>query len=282
MELTLSLKEFRLMKSFIEDQCGISLGEEKAYLIESRLGKILTDLGLTSFEELYNRISLRKEPEIIERIIDAITTNETSWFRDKTPWVILEGILLPGYIEKLRADKASRIRIWSAACSTGQEPYSVAMCIDNYLKKNRIDDIDLSCFEIVATDISKKVIQTAQIGKYDGISIVRGLNNTYRTKYFFNEGRTWGIDKKIRDSVSFKQFNLQNNFMVLGKFDVIFCRYVLIYFSEILKQEILSKIMYALKAEGALFTGSSEIINGYDDYFEMIDFGGGIYYRLKR
>ena len=281
MSSEMSSKEFLLMQKFIQDQCGISLGQEKAYLIESRLTKLLIDSGLSSFEELYVKICSKSDPSITEKVIDAITTNETLWFRDKIPWYILEDVLLPVYIKEIQEGKRSRVRIWSAASSTGQEPYSTAMCIDNYLQRNGISDVKLSNFEIIATDISHTVLQIARLAKFDSISIMRGLDDSYKNKYFKNEGRIWSLDEKIKNAVHFQQFNLQNSFLLLGKFDVIFARYVIIYFSDELKREIMNKIAQALNPQGVFIIGSSELFNDYKDHYTMANHKSGVYYRIK-
>lgn len=275
----LSSNEFRLMQKYIEEKCGILLGEEKAYLIESRLCKLLIDSRLSSFIELYNMLIKSNDKNIEEKIINAMTTNETLWFRDQSPWIILEEVLLPIYIEQLRSGEKSKIRIWSAAASTGQEAYSTAMCIDNFLNKNRIEDINLSSFEIIATDISREVLQIAGMGRYDSISIMRGLKETYKNRYFKNEGRVWKIDERIKNSVKFMKFNLQNSYLMLGKFDIIFCRYVMIYFSEKLKNEVLEKMKNSLVTNGVFFIGNSELINNYEQYFEKDCYNNAVYYK---
>jgi len=126
-------KEFIMIQKFIEGKCGISLGEEKAYLLESKLARLLAESGKSSFEELYLKICSTNDTDLIDSVIDAVTINETFWFRDKTPWYIIEELLLPALIAEFRKGERDRIRIWSAACSYGQEPYSVAMCIDSCL-----------------------------------------------------------------------------------------------------------------------------------------------------
>ena len=275
-------KEFELMRDYIEKECGIDLGRDKAYLIESRLSGILAESGLSSFQELYKKLRDEKDIKMNEKVIDAITTNETLWFRDKTPWIILEDVLLPQYIEEIRQKKRSRVRIWSAGCSTGQEPYSTVMSIDSYLKKHNIKDISLGHFEIWATDISHSVLDIARAGKYDSISIMRGLEDEFRDKYFTNEGRKWILSREIKDRVKFRQFNLQNSFITLGKFDIVFCRYVLIYFSAQLKREVTKKIHGVLnRPDGVLFLGNSEFFTNYEDSFVKRQHKGGVYYMVK-
>lgn len=274
-------KEFTMMQRFIEDRCGISLGDEKAYLLESKLARILAESSFGSFEELYAQICTWKNPDMIDDIIDSITINETFWFRDKTPWLILEELLLPMYIMELRDGKRGRARIWSAACSYGQEPYSIAMCIDHYLESYGIRDIKLDRFEIYATDISHTVLQMAKNGRYDNISIQRGLEEPYRSTYFRNEGRIWTLNEKIRNAVRFQQFNLLNEFFSFGIFDIIFFRNVLIYFSDKLKKEMMVKIKASLCPGGVLFIGNSELFTDYSTNYIADQHKNGTYFRSK-
>ncbi len=276
--MDLTDKEFSLFQQFIINKCGIEITQEKAYLIESRLTKILVDLGLTSFSELYVQIASLADETIISKVIDAITTNETLWFRDKTPWLILENMLLPKYIEMLRSRERTRIRIWSAATSTGQEAYSTAMCIHRYLETHGITDVKLHQFEILATDISSLVLNMAKQGKYDSISIMRGLDKQYLDTYFVQKERAWEVSDTIKQAVTFKQFNLQDSFDSLGNFDVIFCRYVLIYFSEELKRNVLSKLYNRLLSDGIMFLGAYEICSMYSQDFVSNSFENGTFY----
>lgn len=274
-------REFVLFREYIADRCGIELGDDKAYLIESRLSRLLVESQLGSFEELYHHIYAHNDREMAERVIDAITTNETLWFRDRGPWMILEKRLLPSYIEMLRQGRRSKIRIWSAACSTGQEPYSIAMMIDRYLFSRHIQDVSLQDFEIIATDISGTVLQIARNARYDQISIMRGLDRSYLDQYFTPSGRTWTLNDRIRSCVRFQQFNLQDPYILLSTFELIFLRNVLIYFSDRLKMEILEKSSRSLCPQGCLIIGAAEIINGYSTYFDQMDWEGSTIYQLK-
>lgn len=277
----LSSQAFQLFQKYIEEQCGIVIRDEKAYLIESRLSKFLIQFGLSSFEELYQMLSQQKQTALAEEIIDAITTNETFWFRDKTPWEFFVDKLMPQYIEKIRLDRGGKIRIWSAACATGQEPYSIAMCIDHYLLQHGIRDVTLDHFEIVATDISHTVLHIAKMGKYDAISMNRGMELTYREQYFHQQGRIWLLDEKIKNSVHFKQFNLQNSFTGLGSFDLIFFRYVAIYFSERLKKEIVKKVTDSFKKNGVLILGNAEVFLDYKECYEAEYYKNTNFYKVR-
>lgn len=282
MIVNLSSKEFSLMKRYIEDKCGILISEDKAYLIESRLSKLLIDFKCNTFEEFYKLIYENKDEGITERIIDAITTNETLWFRDRKPWDILENVLMPEYVDQLRKNKKDKVRIWSAGCSTGQEPYTVAMIIDNYLSKNNISDVSISQFEIVATDISGSIIELAKAARYDAISIMRGLPEFYKNKYFEKQGRIYILKDNIKKMIKFYKFNLQKSFIFLGNFDLIYCRYVTIYFSDILKDDILKRIGLVLQQNGKLFLGSSEIYFNFNVYYDKKEYMGSVYYEVKR
>jgi len=281
MKIKMTSKDFFLIKNYIEEKCGITIGDEKVYLLEARLMKLIEDFKLSDFGELYSMIAGKNHPEVQEKVINAITINETLWFRDKTSWSVLEDILMPVFISDLRQGKRAKIRIWSAACSTGQEPYSTAMCIDSYLENNGIKDIGLSHFEMLATDISHTVLDTARKGEYDDIAISRGMDKACRNKYFKCGERSWILDEKIKQPVHFNYFNLQNSFLFLGKFDIVFCRYVTIYFSEKLKDEVLNKMAMCLEPSGVLFLGGSELFPNYREYFEMVDYKGGVYYVKK-
>lgn len=277
----LSSCDFILFQKYIEEQCGISIRDDKAYLIESRLSKFLVKFSLESFEELYQMLSQQKNTALAEEVIDALTTNETLWFREKTPWELITDTLLKHYIQEIREGKRSKVRIWSAACSTGQEPYSIAMCIHAYLERHEIKDVTLGQFEILATDISNSVLQMAKRGKYDSISMARGLDISYRDRYFKQDGRIWILEERIKNAVHFVQFNLQKSFSNFGKFDLVFCRYVAIYFSESFKKEIFKKIASSLVPRGVLILGNSEVFFDYKEDYEVEHYKNIVFYRVR-
>ncbi len=270
--------EYRLFKDLICEKCGIEITEDKAYLIESRLSKMLADSGCTSFIELYRLLTNSRDPKMIDKLVEAITTNETLWFRDKAPWALLEDVFLPRFIEMLRNGKRKRISIWSAATSTGQEAYSTAICINEYLKTRLIRDITLQHFDIYATDISKHVLDIAKSGRYDSISIMRGLDKNLRNKYFTNCETYWQLSDEIRNAVMFDNFNLLNDFHRLKTFDIVFCRYVLIYFADSLKKDLLKKIYNVTNDNGVLFLGSYEMYSHLNINFQIVHDDKGTYY----
>ncbi|MCL2440570.1 MAG: protein-glutamate O-methyltransferase CheR [Treponema sp.] len=282
LQCSINEHEFMLFKKYIANIGGIIISSEKAYLIETRLSKLMLDAGAKSFEEFYTQIISSSDPGVSQKIINAITVNETMWFRDNMPWNVLERVMLPAFIEDILSGRKTKIRIWSAAVSTGQEIYSAVMCIDDYLTKNNIKGVSLKDFEFFATDISSRVLETAKNGRYDKINIMRGLNEYYRTKYFKNNDSAWDIDPKIKDTVNFEHFNLQENFNSFGVFDVIFCRYVLIYFSEELKKEIIQKMRDSLVNEGLLFTGNYVLYDLFKDDFDTKPYSNSTYFTKKR
>ena len=270
--------EFSLFRDYIIENCGIAIPPEKAYLIETRLTKLMLDVGAESFGEFHRYIVSNPGSPVHSKIINAITTNETLWFRDVLPWKVLEEVYLPRFVEELSSGKKTRVRIWCAAVSTGQEIYSTVMCIDNYLKRNSISGVDLSNFDFYATDISNSVLDIAKKGRYDKISIMRGLDSYYKERYFAQNGSAWDIDPKIRGAVRFENFNLQKDYHSFGLFDVIFCRYVLIYFSDALKKEIISKMHNALTGGGVLFTGNYVLYELFKDDFDIVHHENLTYY----
>jgi len=281
LQCSINEREFILFRDYIAQESGIVIPPEKAYLIETRLSKLMLDAGSESFGAFYDYIVSCEDSTISEKIINAITVNETMWFRDETPFKVLEEIILPKLVEELIAGRKIRVRIWCAAVSTGQEVYSAAMCVDDYLNKNRIKGISLANFEFYATDISGRVLDIAKNGRYDKISMTRGMKDYYKEKYFTNTGSVWDIDPKIRNAVKFRRFNLQKSYSEFGLFDIIFCRYVLIYFSDEKKKEIVKKISGSLTNGGVLFTGSYVFYDLFKDDFESKYYENLTYY-LKR
>lgn len=282
MQGSITENEFSLLSNYVLQNCGITIPPEKAYLFETRLSTLMLHAGVDSFGAFYDHILSRVDPSLPQKIIDAITTNETLWFRDGMPWRVLEEVLLPNLVSQLLSGKKNRIRIWSAAVSTGQEMYSTVMCVDHYLRKNRVKGVELSDFDFVATDISNRVLGIAKKGRYDRISIMRGLSDDYKARYFAKNNASWDIDPRIREAVQFAHLNLQNSYHTLGVFDIIFCRYVLIYFPDTLKKEIIGKMEKTLVAGGTLFTGNYALYDLLSDHFETNHYENLTYYSKRR
>jgi len=251
---------------------GISFNKDKAYLIQSRLDELSKELGI-SVEELYHNSRSRLTNELLNKIIDALTTNETYFFRDKIQFDILRKYILPELIKKNESEK--RLRIWSCACSTGQEPYSIAMLIDEYFPHLRKWNL-----EIIGSDVSKKAVEYAKEGSFSQIEVNRGLPARFLAKYFKQKGNRWLIDKKIREMVKFMQINLKDDFSYLGKFDIIFCRYVIIYFPQHVKINILNRLEERLNKGAYLFFGGSEIPPPFGKNIKRKNLAGCLVYFL--
>jgi len=266
-------EEYQSFSLFLEKACGITLGENKQYLIASRLQKLMDSVNIASLGDLVTQLQ-RGDTQLRGKIVDAMTTNETLWFRDSHPYVILEKELFPEAAQQ----RNRPVRIWSAACSSGQEPYSMSMVAQEYIKANPgslARDV-----EIVATDISKTILEQARQARYDEMSLVRGMSTERRNRYFKQDGDVWALNQEIKRRVRFTELNLMQSFATLGKFDIIFCRNVLIYFSAELKSDILNRMAKQLQPNGYLVLGSSESITGYTDAFKMVRSGGAVYYKL--
>jgi len=269
----ISEAEYKSFSLFLEKACGITLGANKQYLITSRLQKLMRTVNIDSLGELVTQLQ-RGNSQLRGKIVDAMTTNETLWFRDSHPYLILEKELFP----EAAQHRNRPVRIWSAACSSGQEPYSMSIVTEEYTKANPGSlsrDV-----EIVATDISKTILEQARQARYDEMSLVRGMSTERRNSYFKKDGDVWEINKEIKKRVRFTELNLMQSFASLGKFDIIFCRNVLIYFSAELKSDILNRMAKQLQPNGYLVLGSSESTTGYTKAFKMVRSGGAVYYQL--
>jgi chemotaxis protein methyltransferase CheR len=239
------------------------------------LRRILEENSLNTLGELLERLKRPGRGGLKETVIDAMTTNETLWFRDNHPFRILQEKLLPEFAER---NSMQPLRIWSAACSTGQEPYSIAMIVEEFrrARPGKLRDV-----KITATDISKSVLDVARKGEYEMLAIGRGLSPE-RQKQFFTPSLNggWQIKPQIKSMVEFKELNLLERYM-LGKFDIVMCRNVLIYFSADLKKDILTRMHATLNPGGYLVLGASESLNGLPHLYEMVQCHPGIIYRKK-
>ncbi len=266
--------DYQIFRDFLEDACGILLGENKQYLVSSRLSKLMAEHNIDSLNELVKRISQVSNRRLKEAVVDAMTTNETLWFRDTHPFEIFKSTLLPEF----QAGKNTNMRVWCAACSSGQEPYSLTMLIEEYRTAN-MGSLKKPV-EIVATDLSASMLEQCKLGEYDSLSLGRGLSQD-RLKRFFDKGDngTWRVKPELRKPIRFQTRNLMDSFSTMGKFDVVFCRNVLIYFSAELKLDILRRIHASLRPGGYLILGASEGLSGVKEYYEMVQCHPGIIYR---
>ena len=281
-KMTLQAKEseFRLLRDIIEARCGIFLGDEKKYLIENRLTDLVEQSKCKSFGDFYLRVkSSPPSADLWNAVVDAMTTNETLWLRDQHPFTILREQLLPKLNEEIRKGKRDAIDIWSAACSTGQEPYSIAMTALDYYENAGGEKACLKQVRILATDISSAALSKAIAGQYDNTSIVRGLPQDKRDRYFTRQNDSWVLRPSVKQMVAFKKINLQEPLFGLGRFDIVFLRNVIIYFSDTFKKDLLERIARILKPGGYLFLGAGETVRGYTSSFNLVEQGGCIFYQ---
>ncbi|OAN18636.1 chemotaxis protein CheR [Photobacterium jeanii] len=272
--ITIKDQEYKDFCRFLEAQCGIVLGDSKQYLVRSRLSPLVSRFSLSSLSDLLQQVISGRNRELRVAAVDAMTTNETLWFRDSYPFTVLADKILP----ELAANKRP-IKIWSAASSSGQEPYSLAMTV---LETQSRRPGLLSSVNITATDISQTMLDTCRAGVYDNLALSRGLSPERRRMFFENNGDgRMKVNDKVKRMVNFRPQNLKDSYALLGKFDVIFCRNVLIYFSPEMKSKVLNQMAASLNPGGYLLLGASESLTGLTDKFEMIRCNPGIIYKLK-
>lgn len=273
---TLSKQDYESFRDFLEDACGIVLGENKHYLVTSRLTRLLDEFNCATLGGMIEKLKSPSSSDLKGKIIDAMTTNETSWFRDKYPFEVLYNELFNEFAKT----KQPRLRIWSAASSSGQEAYSISMVFSEYQRKN--PGKFTGQMEVVGTDISPTVLNLAREAKYDELSLSRGLSPERLKLNFTNEGDGgYKVRPEVSSRCKFSELNLLKNYSILGKFDIIFCRNVLIYFSAEIKTDILTRMAKLLNPGGYLFLGGSESPTGYCNLFEMVKLSNGVVYRLK-
>ena len=251
---------FDALRTFLSRTSGLALDAEKAYLAESRLQPVMQRLGLPDLESLVLRLLSGAHYDLVREVVDAMTTNETFFFRDRLPFDNFRKIILPNLLEA-RKD-VRRLRIWCAACSTGQEPYSIAMLLDEETQKLAGWHV-----EIVATDLSYNAVNTAREGLYTQFEVQRGLPISLLLRYFRQEGERWRINEHLRSRIRFEVFNLLADYTDLGRFDVIFCRNVLIYFDVPTKQNVLDKMTRIIAPDGYLMMGAAETVVGLTSAF---------------
>ena len=265
--------EYSDFQDYLQKACGIQLGAGKEYLVSSRLGSLMREAQVGSLGELLKKLNSPVNKQLKTQVVDAMTTNETFWFRDIGHYILLKESILPD----LNKQRGGSIRIWSAACSSGQEPYNISMIAEEYESKyGRGRPV-----QIEATDISSKMLAEARAGVYCGLTVERGLTAEQQRRFFVPKDKCLEVKPEVKRRVSFRSMNLADSFQSMGKFDVIFCRNVLIYFSNELKKDIVDRMADILNPGGYLFLGSTESINQLTNRFEMKVGHGGISYRLK-
>ncbi len=272
--MPIATTDFNYVRTLVYDASGIVLND-KEYLVESRLSTLAQREGFSSLQNLFERL---RDPAAVRalsiQVVDALTTNESLFFRDAHPFETLRKTVLPEIVARNSAQK--RLRIWSAACSTGQEPYSIAMIL-----RDSVPSIDLWTVEILGTDISERVLEQARSGTYGQLEVNRGLPANMLVKYFEQRGLEWRVTPEIRKSVKFEPLNLSRPWPVRPAFDIIMLRNVMIYFDAELRKAILARMAEQLTPAGYLFMGGGETPIGLSDRFEVVNVGRTAVYRLK-
>jgi len=262
--------DFAYFTKYIYDQTGLVLGPDKMYLIESRLAPLARKYNVASIDLLVGQLRISKAADLQRDIVDAMMTNESFFFRDGKPFDQFRQLVLPGLLQSRAAKKS--FRIWCAAASTGQEPYTLAMILKEEAAKLAGWRVD-----IVGTDISHEALERAKSGLYTQFEVQRGLPIQLLVKYFKQQGDKWQIAPEIRSAVQYRSFNLLGDFASLGAFDVIFCRNVLIYFDQKTKGAILDRMAKLLPADGLLYLGGAETVLGVTERFQPMQGQRGIY-----
>lgn len=273
--MKLASAEVASVARLVMDLCGILLDESKGYLIESRLAPIAQHHGLSSYTELVHKARFSYDKQLLKQIIDAITTNETLFFRDESPFEALRHKALPELIDaKAKTAFPKRIRIWSAACSTGQEPYSIAMTLNEL-----IPDIHSWDIGIFATDICDSAIDQASKGVYTAFEIERGMKPQYLDRYLARQNGHWKVKDEVRALISFQNLNLMTPFTGLGPFDVVFCRNVAIYFTPEGRRSVFQRVAQTMTLDGYLFVGCAESLADLGPQFTPHYHCRGMFYR---
>ena len=261
--------DYEYLRKLLRDHSGLDLSADKQYLIDSRLLPLARKSGLSGIGELVQKAK-GGSAAVIAQVVEAMTTNETFFFRDKVPFDHFRSLIMP---EILRARAGRRsIRIWCAAGSTGQEPYSLAMCL-----KEMGAAISGWRIEIIATDLSQEVLEKSKAGLYSQFEVQRGLPIQMLVKYFKQAGEFWQINAELRAMVKHRQLNLLHDFSQLGVFDVVFCRNVLIYFDQDTKIDIFNRVARAIEPDGVLVLGAAETVVGLTDVFRPYPERRGLY-----
>ena len=266
----MSPEDFDFLRKFLRDRSGLVLAVEKQYLAESRLLPVARRNGMSTLDELIERLKNRAPVPLGAQVVEAMTTNETFFFRDKIPFDHFRETIMPALLAARAREK--RIRIWCTAASTGQEPYSLAMVIKGMgqaVAGYRID--------ILATDLSSEILDKAKAGVYSQFEVQRGLPVQLLVKFFDQVDETWQLAPELRSMVQFRSLNLLNDFSVLGNFDVVFCRNVLIYFDQETKVFVLNRIARQMPEDGYLVLGAAETVIGLTEAFKPLADKRGLY-----
>jgi chemotaxis protein methyltransferase CheR len=255
--------EYDYLRKLLKERSGLVLAADKQYLVESRLLPVARKVGAGTLSELVQKLKSADAEPLTVDVVEAMTTNETFFFRDKIPFDHFRETIMPALRAAREAQR--RVRIWCAACSTGQEPYSLAICL-----KEMSQQVAGWRVEIISTDISQEVLEKAKAGIYSQFEVQRGLPIQLLVKYFTQVGEMWQIAPDIRAMVQYRTLNLLQDFSQLGTFDVVFCRNVLIYFDQERKIDILGRLARVMEPDGYLVLGAAETVVGLTETFKPV------------
>jgi chemotaxis protein methyltransferase CheR len=270
--MTLTQTEFAFVSTLVRKEASIVLAPGKEYLVEARLIPVARAVGAANVNEFLGELQRRPNPGYQRKIVDALTTNETSWFRDREPFTALTDVILPELIKSRSASRS--VRFWSGASSSGQEAYSLAITLQEALPPGW-------SYEIVGTDISTEMVKRAEAAEYSQVEVNRGLPASQLVQYFERAGAHWRVASQLRKNVSFKLMNLTAPLPAMQPFDVIFLRNVLIYFDVATKRTVLQNVAKLLRPDGWLFLGAAETTIGIDDNYERVAAGRTSAYRVR-
>jgi chemotaxis protein methyltransferase CheR len=270
----LELREFEFLREFMAQHSAVVLDEGKGYLAESRLSPLAYREGMDSVQDLLSSIRQSSFGGLHRKVLDAMMNNETWFFRDHLPFEAMRQVMIP----ELTVERASsrHLTLWSAASSSGQEAYSIAM-----LLMEHFGGLPGWTVSIVGTDLSTAILERARGGRYSQLEVNRGLPAKYLAKYFKREGADWVLSPEIRRMVEFRELNLTKPWSALPKFDIVFFRNVMIYFEVEKKREILTRLVSAMKPDGYLLLGAAETTYGLSNSFARVAWDKTAYYRLK-
>lgn len=262
------------LRELVYRRSAIVLEADKHYLIDSRLTPLARDVGLGTIDALVAKLRQNEGATLTKRVIEAMTTNETFFFRDFHPFEALKLQLLPEIVKARGAQR--ELRVWCAAASTGQEPYSIAMTI-----RDSFPELASWRIQILATDLNAAVLDRAREGKYRQLEVNRGLPAQMLLKYFERVGADWQLKNAIREMITFQELNLLDPWLGVGPQDLIFMRNILIYFDVETKRRILGRVRQILRPDCFLVLGGAETTSNLDDGYEPVRVGNGVYYRIK-
>jgi len=266
--------DFQYIRQLVRTRTSVSLTEDKAYLVESRLTSLAQQVGLSSVSQLIQKLRIQSFDDLHLQVIELMMTTETWFFRDSYPFEAVRERILPELINKRQNQRS--LNIWCAASSSGQEPYSLAI-----LLKEHFPQLASWTISLIASDISHKMLNKARQGNYSQHEMSRGLSPYLREKYFQLRGKEWQLTTEIRQMIAFRQFNLIESWTPMPLMDIIFLRNVLIYFDVEMKQAILAKVRQLLKPDGYLFLGGGETTINLDRAFKPVRFNKAIYYQVS-